>query len=156
MNSGDFAHRAQHRLLGLCVYFLGSLKMFQAQGRPKPPQSKALELLAMQRHPGNDDDCSLCWERDPVPESVFGRVCLTSCQINIYSQIYLFAFVIENSCGLFFLCVCALFCSPCVFLAAQRWREGLPQPFLAPAVPAASPDPCLELFCEVGPAWQLS
>lgn len=113
MNSGVFAHCAarfaQHRILSLCMYFLGSLKMFQAQGRPKPPTNqnlaKQLKLPTMQRHPGNDDGCSLCWERDPVPASVFGRVCLTSCQINIYSQIYLFAFVIENSCGLFFVCV---------------------------------------------------
>lgn len=55
-----------------------------------------------------------------VPACVFGRVSLTSCQINIYSQIYLFAFVAENSRGVFFV----LFCSPCVFLAARRWREG--------------------------------
>lgn len=59
-----------------------------------------------------------------VPACVFGRVSLTSCQINIYSQIYLFAFVAENSRGVVFFCCFALFCSPCVFLAAWRWREG--------------------------------
>lgn len=101
-------------------------------------------------------------ERDPLPASVFGRVRLTSCQINIYSQIYLFAFVIENSCGLFFslsLCVvCALFCSPCVFLAAQCWHRG----GAATAFPgSSSPSSCFSqpvlnlFFSEVGPAWQL-
>lgn len=159
---GIFARFAQHWLLRLCIYFWGSLKVFQAQGRPKTPTTQnlagQLKLPTVQRHPGNDEDCSLCWERDPVPESAFGRVCLASCQINIYSQIYLFAFVIENSCGFFFVCVCALFCSPCVFLAVQCWREGLPQPFLAPLLPAASPNPkeLWSLFCKVGPAWQLS
>ncbi|XP_040393408.1 uncharacterized protein LOC121060058 [Cygnus olor] len=65
-----------------------------------------------------------------VPARVFGRVSPTSCQINIYSPIYLFAFVAENSRGVFFflLLFCfVLFCSPCVFLAARRWREGLLQ-----------------------------
>lgn len=74
-----------------------------------------------------------------MPARVFGRVSLISCQINIYSQNYLFAFVTENSCGLFFFCV--LFCSPCVFLAVQRWRERPLQLSLAPVVPAASPSP---------------
>lgn len=99
--------------------------------KPLPNQNPAeqLKLLAMQRHPGNDDDCSLCWERDPLPESAFGRVCLTSCQINIYSQIYLFAFVIENSCG-FFLCVCVRCFVPlvCFWLhsAGERGSTAFP------------------------------
>lgn len=85
----------------------------------KPRQTKNLSKQLKQRHPGNDDNSSLCWERDLVPASVFGRVCLTSCQINIYSQIYLFAFVIENSCGLFFWCVCV--CARCFVPLAYFW-----------------------------------
>lgn len=56
-----------------------------------------------------------------MPVCVFGRVCLTSCQINIYSQIYLFAFVTENSCGLFF-CVCVVLFPLCIFGCAVLAR----------------------------------
>lgn len=86
-------------------------------------------------------------EGDLLPASVFGRVRLTSCQINIYSQIYLFAFVIENSCGLFFFSLCVL-CAHCFVPLVYFWllsagtEGGQPQPFLAPpALPAASPSP---------------
>lgn len=155
MNSRVFAHCAvrfaQHRLLSLCIYFLASLKMFQARGRPKTltnrDLAKQLKLLTMQRHPRNYDGCSLCWERDPVPASVFGRVCLTSCQINIYSQIYLFAFVIENSCGLF--CVCVRCFVPLVYFwlhsAGERGCHSLSwlQPFQLPLLTHAF-EPLLE------------
>lgn len=113
MNTGAFcslccslcpaqAPRSVHLFLGISQDVPGT---GETKNPDKPKLAKQLKLLTMQRHPGNDEGCSLCWERDLVPASVFGRVCLTSCQINIYSQIYLFAFVIENSCGLFFVCV---------------------------------------------------
>jgi len=109
------ARFAQHRLLGPHIYFLKSLKMMLVcsaghGGDRYPLGTKTLQSSSSCRPSkgthGMLTGACRCRERDPVPACVFGRVCLTSCQINIYSQIYLFAFVAENSCGLGFFCVC--------------------------------------------------
>lgn len=87
-----------------------------------------------------------------MPARVFGRVSLISCQINIYSQNYLFAFVTENSCGLFFLCV-VLF-PLCIFGCAALAGET------AAAFAGSSRSSCfsqpivLSLFCKEGLHWQ--
>lgn len=127
---------------------------------PLPPGSRnpaeQLGFSARQRHPELEMPAAArrAGRGSLVPACVFGRVSLTSCQINIYSQIYLFAFVAENSRGVVFFVVLLCFV-PLVYF----WLRGAGERGSSSSA-GSSPSSCFlqpvlgSLFCTEGLGWQ--